>query len=468
MSWRRVSLVVIVPVVVVAAGATSASAGGGRTGGRYEVDVSHNNGSTVVGEPEIAVDPKNPENIYVAWATFPVPVTIDSKAPPRSCGAAVSNDGGAHWHDVSPPVNDLPYITGCEDGVAVAGPDGTLYQSGDMATFTGVASGGISLGGSLGGIVVHGQDWVTASKNWGRSWSTPVETMGSDGTRFQRGAATVPIDTFDRPWIAVDQSTGIVYAIGHDIVDHNGYVTASTDHARSFGPVYPTDSPAYPHDSNVFGGNVAASNGIVATAYTASRAPGATCPCVVFETSTDQGATWDRHLVPVTDASSAPTPLIAADPSHKGHFALQIFDSTGTENQVYTTDDAGATWAGPTDVAESPPDQRFKPWISYGPDGDLALVWRTWHGAPGTSPYDVWAAVGRARGQGAPVFSAPVRISSATGSYPKGYLAGDDFSWVVVAGRSVYVGWGDARSGPVQAWISRVPLADFAIPGGLR
>lgn len=38
----------------------------------------------------------------------------------------------------------------------------------------------------------------------------------------------------------------------------------------------------------------------------------------------------------------------------------------------------------------------------------------------------------------------------------------------VVAGRYVYVGWGDARSGPVQAWISRVPLADFAIPGCLR
>jgi hypothetical protein len=38
----------------------------------------------------------------------------------------------------------------------------------------------------------------------------------------------------------------------------------------------------------------------------------------------------------------------------------------------------------------------------------------------------------------------------------------------VVAGRSVYVGWGDARSGPVEAWISRVPLADFAVPGGLR
>jgi hypothetical protein len=45
-----------------------------------------------------------------------------------------------------------------------------------MATFTGISSGGISLGGSLGNIVVHGQDWVTTSKNWGGV----VEQAGRD------------------------------------------------------------------------------------------------------------------------------------------------------------------------------------------------------------------------------------------------------------------------------------------------
>jgi hypothetical protein len=449
-------------VLIGGVGSSSASS----AGGRYEIDVSHNTAKTVVGEPEIAIDPHNPKNIYVAWATFPVPVTLTSKAPPRSCGAAVSNDGGAHWHFVSPPVNNLPNINGCEDGVAVTGPDGTLYQSGDMATFTGISSGGLNLGGSLGSIIVHGQDWVTTSKNWGKSWNNPVETMGSDATRFVRGAATLPIDTFDRPWIVVDQATNTVYDIGHNIEDHDGYITASTNDARSFGLVYPTDSPTYPHDSKTFGGNVAASHGIVATTYTASSAPGATCPCVVFETSTNKGATWDRNLVPLNGAASAPDPIITADPLHRGHFALQVMDSSGTANQIYTTDDSGATWAGPTQVAESPPNQQFKPWIAYGANGNIALVWRTWHGPPETSPYDVWAAVGHDQGQSPAVFSTPMRISSATGSYPKGYIAGDDFSWIIPQGNSVYVGWGDARSGPVQVWISRIPLSAFSVPSG--
>ena len=119
------SFSVILSASVIAVGIGGSSASASSTGGSYEKDVSQNTSSTVVGEPEIAIDPHNPNNLYIAWATFPVPVTLNSKAPPRSCGAAVSNDGGSHWHYVSPPVNNLPNIAGCEDGVAVTGPDGT-------------------------------------------------------------------------------------------------------------------------------------------------------------------------------------------------------------------------------------------------------------------------------------------------------------------------------------------------------
>jgi len=444
--------------------ATATAVNATSSGGPIEVDISHNSSSTVVGEPEIAIDPHNSKNLFVSWATFPVPLSLNEVAPPRVCGGAVSNDGGKHWHYVSVPTNHIPNINGCEDGVAVTGPDGELYASGDFATFTGIASGGEDIG-ILGGIVVHGQDWVTHSSNWGRSWSAPVESMGSDGTRFVRGG-TLPVDTFDRPWIAVDQSTNTVYAIGHNIGNHVGYITASTNDARSFGKVYPTDSSAYPHDSSSFGGNVAAAHGILATAYTATQAPGASCPCLIFETSANRGATWDRHVVPLQNASAQAAATIAADPAHKGQFALTVFDSSGTESQVYVTSDSGATWQGPVDVAESPPNQRFKAWISYGPTGNIALVWRTWHGSPGSSPYDVWAAVGRPGGAQGVVFSAPMRVSSAMGSYPSGYVAGDDVSWIIADRADVFVGWGDARSGPVQAWMARIPLSSFNFQSG--
>jgi hypothetical protein len=212
---------------------------------------------------------------------------------------------------------------------------------------------------------------------------------------------------------------------------------------------------------------MAAAFGTLAMVYTASKAPGASCPCVIFETSTDYGASFTRHIVPLKGAAQDPDPYVASDPGHRGDFALTVLDSTGTKNQVYVTEDSGRTWHGPTDVSESSSGKQFKPWISFGGAGQIALVWRTWHGAPGKAPYDVWAAVGRANGRRGPTFSTAFRVSSVAAAYPSGYQVGDDFSWVVAAGKYVNVGWGDSRNlggltdGGVQVWYARIPTNSF-------
>src|SRR5262249_52927768 len=153
--------------------------------------------------------------------------------------------------------------------------------------------------------------------------------------------------------------------------------------------------------------------------------------------------------------------------------ALTILDATGTQNQVYTTDDNGQTWSRPTPVAETPLNPQFKPWLSYGPSGQILLAWRTWHGNPGISPYDVWLAVGRDEGRHGAVFGTPVRVSSVTAAYPPPglgpgqYGGGDDFSFVTASDKDVFVGWGDSRNvavdvngttikegGGVQIWLA--------------
>jgi hypothetical protein len=274
----------------------------------------------------------------------------------------------------------------------------------------------------------------------------------------------------------MDQSANTLYASGHNIADHEGFVTASTNEAQSFGPIYAIDSPAYP-SGGLFGSTIAAAHGTLAVAYAATAAPGATCPCVIFETSTDQGATFIRHIVPTVDASSPAFPFVTADQNAKGHFALTVFDATGTKSQVYTTDDFGDTWQGPTVIEDTPSNpaacpaagcQLFKPWISYGPSGELVLVWRTWEGSPNTAPYDVWLAIGRDQGRRGTVFRAPLRVSSEAGAYPPGYTAGDDFSWVIADQRNIYVGWGDARNADVSVSFSYggKPVTETVQEGG--
>jgi hypothetical protein len=426
---------------------------------QFETDISGNGNTTVQGEPEIAVNPTNPNNLLIDWTIFTYN-PIYTPLNPDSAGAMVSDNGGLTWRPVDLGINHLTPF-GCGDAVAAAGPDGTLYAGGGCSTFVG-------FGGPVGGVfTIHGKDVVTRSTDGGNTWSPAVETVGSDGARIVSGS---PDDPFDRPWLAVDQSTNAVYAAGANIVNHERFVTASTDEAQTFGPVYAVDSPNYPE---VGGATIAAANGALAVAYEASAAPGATCPCVIFETSTDSGATFSRHVVPLLGASNSPSPIVAADPAGNGQYAVTVFDSTGTQLQVYVTDDSGQTWRGPTSVGEAPADQRFKPMMSYSPSGELALMWRTLYS---DNSYDIWAATGRQEGNNGVVFTSPLRVSGAAAPYPAhcslgGFFGpttcfGDDFSWITIDHQYVHVAWGDSRNGAVQTWYGRIPLAAFKAEQG--
>jgi hypothetical protein len=450
--------------------ATTAGSAGGTPAAsplaQLESQISATDNTTTQGEPEIAENPLNPDNLFIDWNSFRYP-TSNMTPIPNPCGGKVSMDGGLSWQPAPVP------LPSCADGVAAFGPDGTLYAGGIVVTNTQIFPppcsnhpGSILFAGLC--LLVTGYDGLVRSTDRGQTWSPVVKPMGSQSLGpfpFAPGSGN-PAGTFDRPWVKVDQSTNTVYESGANIADHERFVTASTDGGQSFGTIYAVDSPDYP-SGGLPSGTIAAAKGVLAVAYTASSAPNATCPCLIFETSTDHGATFTRHVVPIVNGASIPRPFVAADPTGNGDFALTILDSTGTENQVYTTRDSGMTWHGPTLVGEAPANLRFKPWISYGPTGQLALVWRTSHGSSiATSPYDVWAAVGRERGSNGAVFSAPVRVSSATGTYPPGSGGqGDDFSFILADHRYVHVGWGDSRSGFTQVWYGRIPLPTFRRAG---
>ena len=415
------------------------------------------------GEPQIAEDPRNPATLFYDYTTMNYPPT--KLTPPKApCGGQASTDTGTSWHNAFVETPSTGVVVGCSDAVAAYGPDGTLYAGGIVIAsyklVTDCTAPGVTKFGSLC-LELSAYDGIVRSTDNGRTWGPAVKTMGSStaGTfDFAPGSGN-PVQTFDRPWLAVDQSNGTVYAIGHNIADHEGFVTTSTNKAKSFGTIYAIDSPSYPL-GGTGGGDIAAAQGVLAATYSASSAPGAKCPCVVFETSTDHGSKWTRYVIPTVDGSQQPFPYVTADSGSKGHFAVTLLNASGTENQVYVTANAGHTWQGPTNVAEAPKDQQFKQWISYGPTGELALVWRTWHGPPTTSPYDVWAAIGKEE-SGKLVFSKPLHVNSSLAGYPPGYLAGDDFSFILMDHHYVHVGWGDSRNGTPESYYARIPISTF-------
>lgn len=134
----------------------------------------------------------------------------------------------------------------------------------------------------------------------------------------------------DRPLIGSDPNTGTIYASCSDHGDQSGgegqsdweaffalcrsnvfssgittncgrrYISASHDHGKTWTPWEPEDGAGWPASyTGAFDGIPVGAHGVLATAYVAGAAPGSDCTqCAVFETSTNDGKTWSRHLIP--------------------------------------------------------------------------------------------------------------------------------------------------------------------------
>ena len=476
------------PLLAAAAGGAQSAAGAAPL--TLDIAADPNTG---LGEPEIAVDPHNPSVLVIGE---------------NNTGLSVSSDRGRSWRKVS--------VQNPGDNVLAVEPDGTFIASSLDGDVQASSDGGIS--------------WSSVG-NWVGVVAAQVSTVNSVAGRESGCSAPFPLGPVqplagpgphvigcDRPWATADARTGALYI---SFTDHNDpaggvtaagwetrlaacaptvdtsvafacgrqYVAASHDRGRTWSAFRPFDSADYPAGSTGgFSGQPVAAEGVLATAYLAGGAAGQTCaPCVVFETSSDDGITWTRHVVPgatpsirsgvgpvIADPLGGPSvvgvtagtglllsddptvlfePYVAADPSHRGRYALMILDATRTHLLVYVTADSGRSWSPPATLAEDGGHGRWNPWIAYGPSGALGAMWRTRY-ADGT--YAIWAAVspgGDAR------FARAVRLSSALSPGPVYQGAGDDASYVTLDAVSLHAVWGDRRGGGLGIWYGRYDFA---------
>jgi hypothetical protein len=333
------------------------------------------------------------------------------------------------------------------------------------------------------------------STDGGLTFSDPVQIISSYMPKDILG----PFVSFaevgsqgDAPKIKVDSSTGKIYVDGNSMASdppHRQTIfRMSKDRGRDWGMVYAFDSADWPGG----GASYDVANGIVGAAYTATSVPAslnATCPCRVWETSTDDGATFTRSLLPGPPPSGQRGPggatLVAANPTKKGAFSVFFTTPNGIES--YLTEDSGKTWTHTPTIPDVTGTTMAMLTTSYSPKGVLALTWRALYpvaqpmpqnppGAAGppskwTVPrvfhdlpqqFEIWSAISRDGGQ---TFSAPLRVSTARspGVSRRRSMSnlGSDFISVAVDSDFVQMTWFDDRAGFRGTWYGRVPIADY-------
>jgi hypothetical protein len=444
------------------------------------------------GEAEIAVNPKDPNNILVgilaghhrlADGKLPdgKPSTRDQRLGQPDWAysvLAVTHDRGATWTFREDQLRNRYGLCNCFDAFVEAADDGTLYW-GCLPETTRDGSdykreGSIPEGGPK---YMSGGSYIMSSTDEGRTWTEPSEIMGRDSAgRWPNGGKNM-VWALSSPWdraeVVIDNKTGTLFSTGHgrggNPVHEEDSITSSHDKGKTWGPIFTWDSEGV-DDPQSGRGSIDAGNGRLAIAYIASKTPDASakCPCIVFETSTNDGKTFERHVIQNAAAVSGRSVFLAGDPGTPGRYAVMAVNSTGDQLLVYRTDDYGRTWSAPVIGAQAPSGMTVtladtgpssaRAAVKYSRNGEMGILWRA---AYPDKSFDVWSSLSF---DGGKTFHA-IQVSHAT-SPPKSrerghFLVGDDYWDLDFDKEFVHFVWTDSRPGFLATWYGRVPLSAY-------
>jgi hypothetical protein len=405
------------------------------------------------GEPSIAVNPRNERNIIVTFLANTglgaygaqndtAPTTRDYEETIQGCDYLVTFDGGRTWARRTLPIANFdidPTRPNCSDTLVEFDKHGVAYVVGSSYQFPTFTVG-------------QGDFRMISSRDGGRTWSKPsvvAPALFSPSPDFAQWKGARFYD--DREFMAIDDSTNTIYVTGtQGRLDATGsagdmqYLTASRDGGRTWGNGIAIGPAEFAPLGAAFG-----------TVAVVSPAPsGASRPCSCYDlvVSTNGAKSVVRRPTPI--AVGSPGPLggasTAADPCHRGHFAVLAVQSDGSM-LVYRTPDAGRTWSKPS-VLEVQGRTASKPWITYNDAGLLGVGWR---GVTSDGSYGFYAAYSRDGGAHWTIR----RISRADSpTNDQVWVAGDDTSAITLTGSTLYASWGDWRGHELHTWWGGLPL----------
>jgi hypothetical protein len=229
-------------VAPTAASGTSSEPAAGLPPGLQPTQVNITNDPTQrYGEPEIAVNPTNPNNIVYFVMSNRTTYACEASGTP-DCAPAnfiigqplgfwtvrgwyssklfVSFDRGQSWRQVNFPI--IPAFRGfpnegTDHSNLLTRPDPMVTVTADGTFYIGWDAEQACLAGTDGCLGVVGGIAVSKSEDGGRTWSTPVLT----GTGI------------DRPWMTADLSTGTVFEASAGPIDSS--ISTGNPHQPIFG-----------------------------------------------------------------------------------------------------------------------------------------------------------------------------------------------------------------------------------------
>ena len=418
-------------------------------GNSQPVNSDLSNGLIFDGEPYLAINPTNNQNMVAAWMGMKYTsglfrILIKTRA---------SFDGGNTWSTY----NTLPHLGtgfGSADVSMAFDKNGLLYlayidykQSPD--------SGGI---------------YVTRSMDGGLNWDTPSKAFDMYDVPLKRA--------IDRPWLVVDNSntanTGTIYITTKPAPwitpPNRNYYKVSTDSGHTWSAIANVDG-----GTHLVGDLIAAPmaapattiNGTFCAMYPSYVASQNIYPAFYLAKSYDKGQTFTYTTAYTTIASTIDTNFkvgyhLATSPIDSNKMVFLSPKSTSGDVDIVAlySNDAGQTWSNSVrvnDNAAGTGKAQDMVWCAYNEVGNLVVTWRDRRNAATTgfwnAGYDFYYAISTDNGQ---TFSANQQLSSQFIAFDSVIAQnGNDFMSCEYKGDTLYSVWGDTRNGKMNIYFAK-------------
>ncbi len=391
------------------------------------------------GEPVVAVNPLNTDNVVVAW--------LRAALGRSYIAVRYTMDGGETWSDITLMPHLYAGFNSADPALAFSS-NGTVYLA--YIDFEQSSSTGYVL--------------FTSSRDGGATWSTPRIAVSYDE------AEDYPID---RPWITAGGDTIYMTTIETAILGatapYHIFFKRSTDGGNTWSPLMFIGEDACPPGWLRSMGQLSASGDTVFLAYYSYAPDIHPLPGHIISMSFDAGETFEYGIIDRLDPSFAVdstlkkgTPLLFIPHSHL-LIATRVGSDFGDPDILYyTSADMGATWQGPLRMNDDPQGNgayQDMPW-GCSRDSIVAFFWRDRRGF-GTGfrvPFDIYGIIST---DGGITFGPGFRVNSQPSLYDSLLLLrGNDFLGCDVGDDEVFVVWGDTRdtSMHIDIYLARIPL----------
>ncbi|MFN5415594.1 MAG: T9SS type A sorting domain-containing protein [Flavobacteriia bacterium] len=396
------------------------------------------------GEPYLAINPSNSQNIVVAWMGY-----VFANAPRLSIKVRSTFNGGQSWS----PIVVMPHIastyTSADPSLAFD-HNGNLFLSYIDHRET-PDSGGV---------------YVFKSTNGGLNWGAPVQAIDMYADNDKK-----PID---RPFLVINETGDKLYMTSKPpswvAAPNRPYFVSSTDFGATWNPWRYVDTTNYLVGSLIaapFAPPACVGNNFscVYPSYVTSQN---ILPQYILANSTDNGNHFSYNTVYAAATTSAQNDSakmsyrLVQNPINLNHKAFIFPFSQTSDIDIFFTEtfNDGNSWSTPiriNDDALGNGKLQDLIWADFDNDGDLAISWRDRRNAPGIGYNKASEFYAAFRDKDSANFAANFKLSDSLVNFHTILVGnGNDFMGMELENDTISAVWGNTRDGSLDIWFSRI------------